>query len=208
VGYGADPVAVLDRIRADRIPSVLGNHDAAVVDLHVDLAYFNTFARAAALWTRQALSAEHLHMLRTLPLTLEHHNFIIVHGSLDQPTEFNYIQTVRDAERSLACLHKNVCFVGHSHIPVGFLSNANHIDRIEYTFDTTIDLAGFDRCLINVGSVGQPRDEDPRPVAAIYDTDREVVTLERVAYDFDRAAGKILAAGLPRVLAERLRFGV
>lgn len=208
VGYGADPIAVLQRIRSEKIESVLGNHDAAVVDIHVDLAYFNVYARHAALWTRKILGADDLAYLKNLPLTADYKDFVVVHGSLDQPAEFNYIQTVRDAERSLACLQRQVCFVGHSHIPVGFLSNQAEPRRIEYTFDNEIDLRGFDRCLVNVGSVGQPRDENPHPVAAIFDTERELVTLKRIPYDFDRAAGKILAAGLPRVLAERLRFGV
>lgn len=211
VGYGADPSPVLQRIRGDGIVSVLGNHDAAVVDIHVDLAYFNVYARAAALWTRKVLTEDELNYLRSLPLIHREPELIVVHGSLDKPEDFNYIQTQRDAERSLLWMNDltaKVCFVGHSHIPVGFLSNRSAPERIEYTFDTRMDLSGFDRCLINVGSVGQPRDEDPRPVAAIYDTTNQVVTLQRIAYDFDRAAGKILAAGLPRVLAERLRFGV
>jgi diadenosine tetraphosphatase ApaH/serine/threonine PP2A family protein phosphatase len=208
VGYGADPTAVLSRIRSEKIGSVLGNHDAAVVGELVDLAYFNVYARAAAIWTRKALQPDELQYLRSLPLLLDEPNFVIVHGSLDRPEEFNYIQTVRDAERSLAHQTAPLCFVGHSHIPIGFLSKREDPTRIEYTFDSVVDFAGFDRVLMNVGSVGQPRDEDPRAVAAIYDTDQRRVTLQRVAYDVDRAAGKILAAGLPRVLAERLRFGV
>lgn len=209
VGYGADPIAVIARIRGEGIQSVLGNHDAAVVESsYVDLASFNLYARTAALWTRKMLRTQELDYLRALPLTWAEDGFVIVHGSLDQPEEFNYIQTVRDAERSLNCLNTHVCFVGHTHIPVGFLSNASDPGRIEYSFDNNIDLSGFDRCLANVGSVGQPRDEDPRAVAAIFDTERRIISLNRVAYDFDRAAGKILAAGLPRVLAERLRYGV
>ncbi|MBI3819294.1 MAG: metallophosphoesterase family protein [Planctomycetes bacterium] len=210
VGYGADPSAVIHRIQSDRIVSVLGNHDAAVVGILVDLAYFNIYARSAALWTRKVLSEPELAYLRSLPLIHREPEFVVVHGSLDQPEEFNYIQTQRDAEQSLHFMEApcRVCFVGHSHIPLGFLSNRAEPNRIEFTFASRIELAGFDRCLINVGSVGQPRDEDPRPVAAIYDTTNNVVMLQRVAYDFDRAAGKILAAGLPRVLAERLRFGV
>lgn len=208
VGYGADPSAVLARIRSENIRSVLGNHDAAVVGELVDLAYFNVFARSAALWTRKVLQPDELQYLRTLPLTLTEPEFMIVHGSLDRPEEFNYIQTVRDAERSLTHQTSALCFVGHSHIPIGFLSKREDPTRIEYTFDMTIDFAGFDHALMNVGSVGQPRDEDPRAVAAVFDTDQRRVTLQRIPYDVDRAAGKILAAGLPRVLAERLRFGV
>lgn len=211
VGYGADPAAVIQRIRSEKILSVLGNHDAAVVGILVDLAYFNIYARTAALWTRKVLSSEDLEFLKGLPLVHRESSMVIVHGSLDRPEEFNYIQTQRDAERSLLAMidpSDRVCFVGHSHIPIGFLSQHQHPQRVEYTFDTRLSLVGFDRCLINVGSVGQPRDEDPRPVVAIYDTNEQLVTLQRVAYDFDRAAGKILAAGLPRVLAERLRFGV
>lgn len=208
VGYGADPGPVLSRIRSEGIRSVLGNHDAAVVGELVELAYFNVYARAAALWTREKLQASDIQYLKSLPLILDEREFVIVHGSLDRPEEFNYIQTVRDAERSLAQQKAPLCFVGHSHIPIGFLSHRDDPARIEYTFDPIIDFSHFDRALMNVGSVGQPRDEDSRAVAAIYDTDTRTITLHRVPYDVDRAAGKILAAGLPRVLAERLRFGV
>lgn len=208
VGYGADPSAVIERIREAGTAVVLGNHDAAAIGTLVDLAYFNAFARGAALWTRRVLREEEFAYLRTLPLIHRERDFVVVHGSLDRPEEFNYIQTTCDAERSLACLEARVCFVGHSHVPVGFLSNTNDSKRIEYSFDGEIDLSHSDRVLINVGSVGQPRDEDPRAVAAIYDDDARRMTLQRVPYDVDRAAGKILAAGLPRVLAERLRFGV
>jgi diadenosine tetraphosphatase ApaH/serine/threonine PP2A family protein phosphatase len=208
VGYGADPSAVISRLQEVGASVVLGNHDAAAIGSLVDLAYFNAFARSAALWTRKVLAEEEFAYLRSLPLTLRDRNFVLVHGSLDRPDEFNYIQTTRDAERSIACLDTHVCFVGHSHVPVGFLSSSSDPKRIEYSFDGEIDLSRSDRVLINVGSVGQPRDEDPRAVAAIYDDDDRRLTFRRVPYDIDRAAGKILAAGLPRVLAERLRFGV
>jgi len=208
VGYGADPSAVIARVRSVGAEIVLGNHDAAAIGELVDLAYFNAFARTAALWTRKVLSDEERGFLRSLPLTIDRGTYTVVHGSLDRPSEFNYIQTTRDAEASLASLKTRVCFVGHSHVPVGFLSTTKEPSRVEYTFDPEIDLGGFDRALVNVGSVGQPRDEDPRAVAAIYDEGARRVTLRRIPYDVDRAAGKILAAGLPRVLAERLRFGV
>ncbi|MBL8696001.1 MAG: metallophosphoesterase family protein [Planctomycetes bacterium] len=208
VGYGADPGPVIARIREAGAVVVLGNHDAAAIETLVDLAYFNVFARSSALWTRKVLQDEERNFLRSLPLVHIDDSFVVVHGSLDRPEEFNYIQTTRDAETTLRNLEKRVCFVGHSHIPVGFLANSEAPDRVEYTFGNSIDLSRFDRALVNVGSVGQPRDEDPRAVAAVYDTATDIVTMKRVAYDVDRAAGKILAAGLPRVLAERLRFGV
>ena len=208
VGYGADPSAVIARLKEVGASIVLGNHDAAAAGILVDLAYFNTFARDAALWTRRTLSDSEREYLRALPLVYRDRDFVVVHGSLDRPQEFNYIQTARDAERSIMSLDARVCFVGHSHVAASFFANSNDPRRIEYSFDEEVDLSSFDRALINVGSVGQPRDEDPRSVAAIYDDGARRLTLRRVAYDIDRAAGKILAAGLPRVLGERLRFGV
>lgn len=208
VGYGADPSAVLTRIRGEKIESVLGNHDAAIAGKLMDLAYFNVYARAAARWTQRALNADELQYLADLPLIHQEPEFTIVHGSLDRPEDFNYIQTSRDAWQSLSLQSTPVCFVGHSHVPVTFLQKSADPDRLEMAPTSPVETSGYDRALINVGSVGQPRDEDPRAVAAIYDFEKRSLELHRVPYDVDRAAGKILAAGLPRVLAERLRFGV
>lgn len=208
VGYGADPKAVLARIDERGIRSVLGNHDAAVAGTGEDLAYFNVFARSAALWTRSVLSPEELETLRQLPLILEENEFMVVHGSLLEPPEFNYIQTARDALECLTLQTRPICFVGHSHLPAVFLQSNSDPSRLEYAVTDRVSFGGFDRTLVNVGSVGQPRDEDPRAVAAVCDTAARTMVFTRVAYDIDRAAGKILAAGLPRVLAERLRFGV
>src|SRR5262249_29828289 len=158
----------------------LGNHDAAAAGILVDLAYFNTFARDAALWTRKTLTEGEREFLRTLPLVLRDRDFVVVHGSLDRPHEFNYIQTARDAERSLMSLESSVCFVGHSHVAASFFMKSADPRRIEYSFDEDVDLSGFDRALINVGSVGQPRDEDPRSVAAIFDEDTRRLSLRRV----------------------------
>jgi len=186
---------------------VKGNHDAACTG-EIEIRYFNNYARDAVRWTQSVLSEEELAWLRALPLVTHLEHCSVAHGTYHRPELYDYIQSTTDADPSLDEMILPVCFVGHTHVPVTLLRLKDDPLRTAYTVDPQIDLSEAARALVNVGSVGQPRDEDPRAVAAIYDSARGLVTFQRVPYDVDRAAGKILAAGLPRVLAERLRFGV
>ena len=204
VGYGADPQACLERVaeRADAV--VAGNHEHGVAGL-LDLEWFNDRARTALEWTRGQLDDDHLAWLRTRPLTVEIDDATLVHASPDQPAEWNYLVSAEDGFDVFGAFATRLCFVGHSHRPgawsVGSSGRAHEPGARE------IDLEAGRRYVINVGSVGQPRDRDPRASYALWDLDARRVTVERVPYDRVTARRKILSADLPRFLADRLLIG-
>ena len=204
VGYGADPLACLERVAERAHAVVAGNHEHGVAGL-LDLDWFNDRARAALEWTRQRLDADHLAWLRTRPLVAELEDATLVHASPAQPADWDYLVSAADGFEVFGAFATRVCFVGHSHRPgawsVGSSGRA-HEPGVE-----AIDLEAGRRFLINVGSVGQPRDGDPRAAYALWDLAGRRVTIERVPYDLPTARGKILRAGLPRFLADRLPIG-
>ncbi len=205
VGYGAAPKECIALLRARGVSVVLGNHDAACTG-RLDDRYFNPFARAAVLWTRERLSRDELAWLAELPYTLDLEHCQVAHGTLHEPEEFHYALDLHDALPSLEIMSRAVCFVGHSHIPLSVLRTAS--GQTGYTTDDSVDLSQAERTLVNVGSVGQPRDEDPRTAFATYDSAARALRIHRAAYDIETEVQRILDAGLPRVLAERLRLGV
>ena len=204
VGYGADPQACLERVaeRADAV--VAGNHEHGVVGM-LDLEWFNDRARLALEWTRGQLDDDHLAWLRTRPLTVEIDDATLVHASPDQPAEWDYLLSAEDGFDVFGAFATRLCFVGHSHRPgawsVGSSGRAHEPGARE------IELEAGRRYVINVGSVGQPRDHDPRASYALWDLDARRVTIERVPYDRVTARRKILSADLPRFLADRLLIG-
>lgn len=189
VGYGADPSECIKLLKSlGPSASIAGNHDWGVAG-KFDLAGFNEYAKVAALWTRKKLAASEKRYLKSLPLEYSGKSFAMVHGSLENPEEFNYILTKSDAIASMKLMVKPVLFVGHSHTACVY------------------NLEGGKR-IVNAGSVGQPRDGDPRASFVIYDDDRSGVEIVRVDYDIEKARRKILDAGLPEFLGDRLRKGV
>jgi predicted phosphodiesterase len=202
VGYGADPSACIAQTRKLGCKVVAGNHDFAAID-KVNVDFFNTFAREAALWTRKMLSDDEKAFLSGLKLVESAPGITLVHSTLNSPELFEYIQTSYDAHLSFQYQNTPVCFVGHSHVPVVFTKK----HTVSFTMDTTIEVDPKAKTMINVGSVGQPRDENPDSSYAVYDVDRQTIQIKRVRYDVEKAARKILKAGLPEILAERLRYG-
>ena len=203
VGYGADPGACIDRIREIEAVVVAGNHDWAVVDL-LDTSFFNVYAKAAVDWTAESLSDEHKTWLSELPLVQTVDDQVtVVHATLDCPDQFEYIQTYYDAARTINAMTSPICVVGHSHVPLAFLMK----DSLALSVATTIDLTGVSKALINVGSIGQPRDENPKAAYAVYDSETNRYELHRTQYDMKTTIRKICDAGLPQILADRLKFG-
>jgi len=202
VGYGADPKACLDRIRELEALVTAGNHDWAVSN-RLSLDYFNAYAREAIYWTQERLSESDIRYLDELPLTRRLDDITLVHGTLYSPENFDYLLTSYDAHLSFQIQETPLCLVGHSHVPITFLLDGT----VTFTLENRIDLTGIDRAIVNPGSVGQPRDENPKAAVGIYDSDTRVFTIERVEYDIEAATTKILRAGLPEVLAERLWHG-
>lgn len=202
VGYGANPDQCVERIRTIGALAVCGNHDHAVIGAQ-NLSYFNAHARDAVIWTAKQLSQESKNWIRSLSLVEHLPDFSVVHGSLHSPELFNYVQTIKDADYNFRQMDKPLLFLGHSHYPLAFFDTS----PMTYTLDPVIPLDLSVKTVVNAGSVGQPRDEDPRACFVIYDSDAALVELRRVEYDIDSAANKIIEAGLPQTLALRLTLG-
>jgi diadenosine tetraphosphatase ApaH/serine/threonine PP2A family protein phosphatase len=201
VGYGAEPAACIERVRGLEPAIVAGNHDWAVAE-RLSLDFFNSAARAAIEWTRRNLSARDVAWLGDLPLVHEEEGILLVHSTVHDPHVFDYLQTPYDAYLSFQALEHDTAFVGHSHVPITFFDGT----PVTYSVDERVSLRGR-RTISNVGSVGQPRDEDPRAAYGILDSDAMTLDVRRVSYDVETTIGRIRDAGLPFVLGERLRFG-
>ncbi len=209
VGYGANPNHVIDRVRRLRRETIAirGNHDKVVCGLETgDL--FNPVALAAARWTAEKLTDRNRKFLGSLPvgpLEIEP-GLTICHGS--PRDEDAYIFSDRDAFMNFYLFDFAVCFFGHSHIPSIFTFEPEGIGVEVVAGDRVrVQLEPHRRYLINPGSIGQPRDRNPAASYAIYDSSEKVVAFDRVAYDAGKAREKILRAGLPSLLGDRLLVG-
>lgn len=205
VGYGANPRECIALLQNNAHVMVAGNHDWAAAG-KTDVTSFNAAARVAVEWTIARLSPEEVRFLAHLPLQQEEGTFACVHATPVLPELWSYIFFEYDALQNLKVLSRKVCFLGHSHVPALY----SLLPSGELVYETVLShtsLRGERRFLINVGSVGQPRDGNARAAYGIYDQEEESFSLRRVPYDVGAAQGKILAAGLPSVLAERLGRG-
>ena len=215
VGYGANPNEVTARSRQLGTVFVRGNHDKACSGVS-SMEDFNPIAGLAVMWTRQKLTADNLQFLRDLPQgpIMPLKNVECVHGSPRDEDE--YVLMRREAYYLLGEADAPVTFFGHTHVQGGFwIDDSNETEgAIEMQYPSaqgkqefTVKLAGAGKYMINPGSVGQPRDGDPRAAFALYDTVENSVTFHRVPYDITAAQEKIFAAGLPERLAIRLEEG-
>ena len=202
VGYNANPHECVEIVRDLECPTVMGNHDEQAC-LSSSSRDFNDLAEQAINWTREHLSEEDKRWLAELRMTRQVRDFTIVHATLDTPNEWGYVFKNLDAAASFTYQHTTVCFFGHTHVAGAFVRDGG-VKRV-VTEQLMIEPAK--KYFITTGSVGQPRDGDPRAAYCIYHTDRSVVEQRRVKYDVAAAQKKILRAGLPRLLAERLEFG-
>ncbi len=204
VGYNANPRECLNLVRDMDCPVVKGNHDE-MASREADPGGFNALAEEAISWTRAQLPPEDKEWLRELKFVRQVRDFTIVHATLDTPTKWGYVFNQLDAAASFNYQHTQLCFYGHTHSPRCYVRLA----------DRSVQVAPFEKLrleqskkyFINVGSVGQPRDGDWHASYAIYHADRGYVELRRLEYDIQTAQQKILAAGLPLRLAERLAVG-
>jgi predicted phosphodiesterase len=209
VGYGADPNAVITRVQALKpLAIVRGNHDKVACGLE-QAEGFNAVAKSAARWTLDVLTPEYREWLAALPEgpIVVDEIVEICHGSpFDEDA---YIFDELDAVRALKVSTRMLCLFGHTHYPVTFELSAESFDSVGPTSaaETQVQLREGCKYLINPGSVGQPRDGDPRAAYAIVDTTERRVELFRADYRVDEAQSKIVDAGLPEVLAQRLAVG-
>ena len=203
VGYGPDPAACIDLLKEHDARCVAGNHDLAVSG-RLGLEMFNEYAAAAARWTMGQLDDTDAEYLRGLPLQMELHGFTAVHGSPRDPV-WEYVVNSAAALAAFEDIVTPRCLVGHSHVPfVCRLEGGAPAFRLATTGPVDMEDG---RAIINPGSVGQPRDGDPRASYAVYDSDAETITHYRVQYDIPATQRKMRERGLPLYLADRLTYG-
>ncbi|HAH21119.1 MAG: hypothetical protein A2Y00_00485 [Omnitrophica WOR_2 bacterium GWF2_43_52] len=203
VGYATNPSECILMVKDLAPVIVAGNHDYGACG-KLDLEYFVPRAKEALQWTQGILVKEEFDFLCRLPLVHSEENFVLAHGTLDAPQEFYYLNHFEEADRSFAVLEKQVCFVGHTHRPGVFVERDGEIFHKALG---VLELEAHKRYIVNVGSVGQPRDGDPRACFVVYDADAKTIEVKRVEYNFSLTQKKILKSGLPESLALRLAQG-
>jgi len=202
VGYNADPAACLERVRAMGCPVVKGNHDEDASGTH-SLEAMNPVAAAALQWTREQLSDEQRQWLRRLRMVRQVEDFTVVHSTLDQPANWNYVTNRFDAMANFSYQFTQVCFHGHTHVPRVYVKT----DKVQEVPADQVAIEDGAKYFINIGSVGQPRDGDWRASYVLYDLESRVIYFRRIEYDIATTQQKILAAGLPEMLAHRIAEG-
>jgi len=205
VGYGPQPAECLSLLKSIDVVAVAGNHDLAVVGA-ISTADFNDIAAAAVEWTQGVLDDVNLDHLRGLATTRERHGITLVHGSPRAPA-WEYVVDEGVAAQALNDVETVGLAVGHTHYPVIYEQRGGEIGQVQPVPSQSRSVAGT-KFLVNPGSVGQPRDRDPRASYAVLDLDEEIITHMRAEYDVELTAGKIRAAGLPTFLADRLLVGM
>ncbi len=206
VGYGPEPNACISRLLEYPQLSIAGNHDWAVLG-RLNLDEFNSDARLANLWTRENLSPCSRDFLEVLPETYLWGDFTLAHGSPRHPI-WEYLFYITMAEVNFRHFESQVCFVGHTHVPVIFQKFPEGEGcQVLAIPDEPLSLAGPARYIINPGSVGQPRDGDPRAAYAVLDTEAMTLSFQRAPYDIERTQKAMRRAGLPPRLIARLSYG-
>lgn len=202
VGYNANPKECLDIIRESRMPCVKGNHDE-YCSTDSELEGFNPHAAAAVNWTRQQLTEDDRKWLRELKYLRLIASFSIVHATLDGPQRWGYVFDKLAAAASFTYQNTNVCFFGHTHVPVAFVRDT----VVRGGTYSKFKIEAGRKYFVNVGSVGQSRDGVAKATYVIYDLNEGTIELRRLDYDIPTTQAKIRAAGLPERLAERLPLG-
>jgi len=207
VGYGADPAECIKTAEERFDLTVAGNHDMAVID-RLNLGWFKDAAAKAIVWTKDILPMSEKEYLNDLPLIDVYEDIIFVHGSLSQPEEFYYLANKTQIMRNFDFQEdKKICFIGHSHKPFIVLFD-DVIGDSFFCASQQVHIEKHKRYLVDVGSVGQPRDGDSRASYVLYDKNEGLIEIKRVDYDIDKASAGILSAGLPSEFAKRLHDGV
>ena len=226
VGYNANPRECIALVRELNIISrVRGNHDDYTIRGDIAESGFNPNAKRAVAWTREQVSEEDRAWLDEAPYTKPFPlGSTLVHATLDTPANWGYILDQFHAEDNFSYQRTNICFCGHSHVPVAFVKkqlvtpgerpvemirewSSTMEDDVTVADVITVEYRKNNKYLFNVGSIGQPRNGDPRASFAVWDTDKMTVSRYRIPYDIATTQQKIVDAGLPVRLAERLAVG-
>lgn len=209
IGYGPRPNECVAAVSAQASVNIAGNHDLACLG-KVDISDFNPDARTANIWNGQQLEPEHRALLESLPPSYEvSEHMMVAHGSPREPV-WEYLLTRTQAEENLAFFTQQVCFIGHSHVPLVFrcYSDGHCSDPAMADADYTLELQPSVRYFINPGSVGQPRNHDPRAAYAVLDSDAGTVRFHRVEYDIAQTQRQMREVRLPNALIRRLEYGM
>ncbi len=204
VGYGPDPDAVVERLAEAGAIGVRGNHDSAAVGGN-EIDWFNADARAAMEWTRRVIAPSTVAWLAALPERREEAEFTLVHGSPLDPT-WEYVTSTSAARDNLLAISTTHGLNGHTHVPIAFSLEGERAGRIAPSLAPGAELDGH-RLLLNPGSVGQPRDGDPRASYLMLDLVARRAQWRRIPYDIGTVQARMRALGLPIRLSERLQYG-
>lgn len=204
IGYGPDPLPCLDVIEKSCQVRLMGNHEYAVIG-KLSSNQVNSTAKIALQWTHAQLADDAIPRISNLPFTATIDGLFLVHASPCEPEKWRYILSPGDAELAFKHFTQRICFNGHSHLPMIFALSDNQLRR-----QTGHDFCPGDvtRYIVNVGSVGQPRDNDPRACYVTYDSEEQEILFHRVEYDIAKAQHKMKQAELPAMLIHRLQAGV
>lgn len=204
VGYGSDPVPCLELVQRTCEVKLMGNHEYAVLG-RLPFSHLNNTAKLSLSWTRSKVDERMVPLIADLPLSVEKEDLHFVHASPYEPDHWHYILSQSHAELAFKHFDRRICFAGHSHLPMIFSGFEGYVRR----------QAGHDfvpneesRYIVNAGSVGQPRDNDPRASYVLYDTVEDDIQFRRVEYDVAAAQKKMKEAALPEMLIERLGTGI
>jgi predicted phosphodiesterase len=204
VGYGPDPnecIAIIDDLTDVKL---MGNHDYAALGL-IEITLFNEYAQQAMEWTKSVLSERSLKIISGFAMEHKFDNSHLVHSTPRNPQEWNYIIDLDDAEENFNSLNNQICIIGHSHFPAIIKKFNNRHCFLHDENETEIEKNY--KYIINIGSVGQPRDGSNKACYMIYDTEKKLVTLKRLSYDFGKTQAKMGEEGLPQFLIDRLAVG-
>lgn len=200
VGYGPNPNDCVELIKDRCEKVVIGNHDHAAIGL-TSTEYFNDFAKISTHWTANNLTEPNKDYLHDLEFTFSEDKFLAVHSTPSVPDMWHYILSEIDAQQEFKYFKEQICFIGHSHFPIVFN------DQAGFSRAAKVQLQPENKYIVNVGSVGQPRDGNPKTCFCVYDENEESIEFIRLDYDINKTREKIIKAGLPIFLADRLLKG-
>ena len=204
IGYGADPIPCLEAVETRCETRLMGNHEYAVLG-KLPSQQINRTAKIALNWTQNQLQDNVMSRIADLPMTAAMGDLFFVHASPWEPTRWRYVLSPGEAEAAFKNFDQRICFNGHSHLPMIFALADNQIRvKTGHGFQPNEDT----RYIVNVGSVGQPRDNDPRACYVVFDTAEDEVIYRRVDYDIAKAQHKMRQAELPAMLIQRLQSGM
>ena len=204
IGYGSDPLSCLELVNSNCDVKIMGNHEYAALGL-VDIDDYNPAAQKSAMWTKAQLSDREHSLIAEYEMSHSANGMLLVHASPFEPKEWHYILTPEAALEAFEYLDEQICFFGHSHVPQLYAERDDDLPRSQVGHDFMPD--DQSRYLVNAGSVGQPRGNDPRACYIIFDTDEYEVLYNRVGYDIETTQDKMTQANMPRMLITRLSMG-